>query len=64
MASLLGGGLEPLFRVLFSTIFHGIPAGNFHQGRKPRILVEGKLLQIVAHLRTKFLCVVAILYPS
>ena len=42
----LGGGLEPHFRVLFSAIFHGISLGNFYQGRKPRILVEGKLLQI------------------
>jgi hypothetical protein len=30
---LLGGGLEPAFRVLFSAIFHGVSLGNFHQGR-------------------------------
>jgi hypothetical protein len=44
---LLGGGLEPHFRVLFSAIFHGIAQGNCDQGRKRRILVEGKLLQTV-----------------
>ena len=27
MAFLLGGGLEPLFRLLFSAIFHGVPWG-------------------------------------
>jgi hypothetical protein len=26
MAFLLGGGLEPRFRVLFSAIFHGVPS--------------------------------------
>jgi hypothetical protein len=36
------GGLEPAFRVLFSTIFHGIALGNCHQGRKWRILAESK----------------------
>jgi hypothetical protein len=41
------GGLEPAFRVLFSAIFHGFSLGKFHQGRKRRILVEGKLLQNV-----------------
>ena len=45
----LGGGLEPHFRVLFSAIFHGVSLGNFHEGRKRRILVEGKLLQIYVH---------------
>jgi hypothetical protein len=39
---LCAGGLEPAFRVLFSTIFHGIASGNCHQGRKWRILAEAK----------------------
>jgi hypothetical protein len=42
-------GLEPAFRVLFSVNFHGIALRNYHQGRKRRILVEGKLLQIYVH---------------
>ena len=57
------GGLEPAFRVLFSAIFQGVSLGNFHQGRKPRILVEGKLLQTVANLRTNFFCVLVICTP-
>ena len=28
----LGGGLEPAFRALFSAIFHSVSLGNFHQG--------------------------------
>ena len=49
---LLGGGLEPRFRVLFSAIFHGVSLGNCHQGRKWRILAEAKLLQTAASLPT------------
>jgi hypothetical protein len=60
---LCSGGLEPAFRVLFSAIFHGVSLGKFHQGRKRRILVEGKLLQSVAHLRTFFPRVLIIRYP-
>ena len=56
-------GLEPAFRVLFSAIFHGVSLGKFHQGRKRRILVEGKLLQSVANLRTFFLRVLIFRYP-
>ena len=57
------GGLEPAFRVLFSAIFHGVSLGKFHQGRKRRILVEGKLLQSVGYLRTFFLRVLIFRYP-
>jgi hypothetical protein len=31
--TLLGGGLEPHFRVLFSAIFQGFTRENFHQSR-------------------------------
>jgi len=46
MESLLGGGLEPAFRVLFSTIFHSIAQGNCHQRGKQCKVVEAKLLQV------------------
>ena len=39
----LGGGLEPAFRVLFSAIFHGVSLGNFHQGSNLWKGVESKL---------------------
>jgi len=55
MAFLLGGGLEPRFRVLLSAIFHGVSLGNCHQGRKWRILAEAKLLQTAASQRTFYL---------
>ena len=42
----LGGGLEPHFRVLLSAIFQGVTLGNFHQGRKHWKVVEAKLLQV------------------
>ena len=60
---MLGGGLEPHFRVLFSAIFHGVSLGKFHQGRKRPILVEGKLLQSVAYLHALFLRVLTFRYP-
>ena len=59
MAISARGGLEPRFRVLFSAIFHGVSLGNFHQGRKWRILVEAKLLQTAASLRTCFALVIS-----
>jgi hypothetical protein len=40
---LLGGGLEPAFRVLFSAIFHGVSLRNFHQGSNRRKVAEEKL---------------------
>jgi hypothetical protein len=40
---LLGGGLEPRFRVLFSAIFHGVSLGNFHQGRNQWKWAEAKV---------------------
>jgi hypothetical protein len=46
------GGLEPHFRVLLSAIFQGVTLGNFHQGRKHWKVVEAKLLQTAASLRT------------
>jgi hypothetical protein len=49
----LGGGLEPHFRFLFSAIFHAFPWGV-------SIRVEtcgSERKQIVVDLRTKFLCV-------
>jgi len=61
----LGGGLEPHFRVLFSAIFQGVTLGNFHQGRKRRILAEEKLWRFVAALHTNFFYVlVVLLFPG
>ena len=40
---LLGGGLEPHFRVLFSAMFQGVSLGNFHQGSNLWKGVETKL---------------------
>jgi len=56
---LLGGGLEPGFRVLFSAIFHSIAQGNCHQRGKQWKVVEAKLLQNAASLRTFFALVVS-----
>jgi hypothetical protein len=58
-----GGGLEPDLRVLFSAIFHGVSLGNFHQGRKRRILAEEKLWRFVAVLNTNFLYVLVAAFP-
>jgi hypothetical protein len=55
MASLLGG-LEPVFTVLFSTVFQSIAQGDCHQRGKQWKAVEAKLLQTAASLRT-FFCV-------
>ena len=60
MAPLLGGGLEPRFRVLFSAIFHSIAQGNCHQRGKQWKVVEAKLLQTAASLRT---CFVLVIHP-
>jgi hypothetical protein len=51
----LGGGLEPHFRVLFSAIFHGIALGNCHQGRKRRKVAEAKVCRLW-RLYAHFLC--------
>ena len=60
----LGGGLEPDFRGLFSAIFHGAFLGNFHQGRNLRKWAEAKVWHFVADLHTKFLCVLVVLCLS
>jgi hypothetical protein len=55
MASLLGGGLEPHFRVLFSAIFHGVPseiAIRVENGGFWRKQNCCKLLQVYVH----FIC--------
>ena len=54
---MLGGGLEPDFRVLVSTLFHPVAQENRHRGGNQWNLAEAKLLQTVASLRTLFLCV-------
>jgi hypothetical protein len=53
----LGGGLEPHFRVLFSAIFHGVSPGISIRGGKLRNRAERKLYSIVVSLRTTFLAV-------
>jgi hypothetical protein len=53
----LGGGLEPDFRVLFSAIFHGVSLGDFHLGRNLWKWAEAKVWSFVVNLRTKFLSV-------
>jgi hypothetical protein len=58
VAFLLGGGLEPRFRVLFSAIFHSIAQGDCHQRGKQWKVVEAKLLQNAASLRTFFVLVI------
>jgi phosphoribosyl-dephospho-CoA transferase len=55
----LGGGLEPHFRVPFSTIFHGIALESANRGRKRWKAVEAKLLQTAASLRTFFVLVIS-----
>ena len=61
----LGGGLEPHFRVLFSAIFQGVSLGNFHQGRNLRKVAEAKVWSILVNPRTFFMCVLIIFYlPS
>jgi hypothetical protein len=60
MASLLGGGLEPAFRVLLSAIFH-----EFRSGISIRVEICGKEWNqncsfFVVKLLTKFSCVLAI----
>jgi hypothetical protein len=59
---LLGRGLEPHFRVLFSAIFHGVSVGNFHQGRNLWKVAEAKVWSFLVNPPTKFLCVLIILY--
>jgi hypothetical protein len=60
----LGGGLEPDFRGLFSAIFHGASLGNFHQGRNLWKWAEAKVWSFVVNLRTNFLCVLIIVSLS
>ena len=59
MGSPARGGLEPRFRVLFSAIFHSIAQGNCHQRGKQWKVVEAKLLQTAASLRTSFALVIS-----
>jgi hypothetical protein len=40
----LGRGLEPDFRVLFSAIFHVVSLRNFHQGRNLWKWAEAKVV--------------------
>ena len=62
---LLGRGLEPHFRVPFSTIFQGVSLGNFHQGRNLWKIAEAKVWSILVNSRTFFMCVLIIFYlPS
>ena len=58
MEFLLGGGLEPHFRVLFSAIFQGVALEKRYSGGKHWKAVEAKLLQTAASLRTFFVLVV------
>ena len=50
----LGGGLEPHFRVLFSAIFHGVSLRNFHQGRNLWKIAEAKVWSFLVNQRTFF----------
>jgi hypothetical protein len=59
----LGGGLEPDFRVLFSAIFHGVSLGDFHLGRNLWKWAEAKVWSFVVNLRTKFLSVAIVSLP-
>ena len=52
LSYVLGGGLEPHFRVLFSAIFHGVPSEIAIRVENGGSLVETKLLQTAASLRT------------
>jgi hypothetical protein len=54
------GGLEPHFRVLFSAIFLSTAQGNCRQRGKQWKVVEAKLLQTAASLRT---CFVLVIHP-
>jgi hypothetical protein len=57
---LLGGGLEPHFRVLFSAIFHGVSLGNFRQGRNLWKVAEAKVWSFLVSPRTFFMYVLII----
>ena len=61
---MLGGGLEPHFRVLFSAIFQGASLGNFHQGRKLWKVAEAKVWSILVNPRTFSMCVFIVFYLS
>jgi hypothetical protein len=64
-APLLGRGLEPHFKVLFSAIFQGVPLRNFHQIRNLWKRAEAKVWSILVNPRTFFMCVLIIFYlPS
>ena len=58
---LLGGGLEPLFRVLFSAIFHGVSPGISIRVENYGIERKENCSQSVVILRTELICVGAIL---
>ena len=57
--TMCSGGLEPHFGVLLSAIFQGVSLGNFHQRGKQWKVVEAKLLQTAANLRTFFVLVIS-----
>ena len=54
---MLGGGLEPYFRVLLFALFQGVSLGNFHQIRNLWKRAEAKVWSFVVNLRTNSLCV-------
>ena len=56
----LGGGLEPHFRVLFSAIFQGVSLGNFHPGGNLWKVAEAKVWSFLVSSRTFFMCVLII----
>ena len=58
---LLGGGLEPLFRVLFSAIFHGVSPGISIRVENYGIERKENCSQPVVILSTELICVGAIL---
>jgi hypothetical protein len=58
------GGLEPDFRVLLSSIFHGVSLGNFHQARNLWKWAEAKVWSFVVDLRTNSLRVLTVLCLS
>ena len=58
---MLGGGLEPLFRVLFSAIFHGVSLGISIRVENYGIERKENCSQSVVILRTELICVGVIL---
>jgi hypothetical protein len=60
----LGEGLEPHFRVLFSAIFQSVSLGNFHQGRNLWKAAEGKVWSFLVDLRQTVDASLALQHPS